>query len=386
MKFSEILLDLDTGDASMHDVAVKQACGKVNVASAIFEYAAKLADCPENSAFIQEAADAAEEAGLPTSPSEGAGLATEAVAQELIGFYDVVIENAKKVKAAADRDMKAIIGLGKKYGISAAAATSGNFMTAFAKPLATALLRDNAADRKGVGNFIRFNKGVFPNALQCEKIAMNYGNAMAHLSAVFGLDISDVIEDPTVAECLAINKTAKGFWQAYVRALGLSIGLKTDVTAVDGVEGFNKGGSPDAKALLKHLSKGADMARLEISEKLTATKVDFDDISTMIVLVYVVRQVSDGVVKAASAQKKAGAQQFIQNLCAAEETKYNEARKGGQKKISKTFTAINSNTKIWADNVSKTADLVVKYFSDAVAALGKVATGATEGITDSAAE
>ena len=59
MLFSDILLDLDTGDASMHDVHVKEAQGKINVASAIFEYAATLAECPENSAFVQEAAEAA---------------------------------------------------------------------------------------------------------------------------------------------------------------------------------------------------------------------------------------------------------------------------------------------------------------------------------------
>jgi hypothetical protein len=114
----------------MHDVHVKEALGKVNVSSAIFEYASKLADCSENSSFIQEAADAAEEAGLPTSPSEGSGLATAAVSNELLGFYDVVVENAKKVKSAADRDMKAIIGLGK-IGRCAFGIFAGTLVCAF---------------------------------------------------------------------------------------------------------------------------------------------------------------------------------------------------------------------------------------------------------------
>ena len=52
MLFSDILLYLDTGDASMHDVHTKEAQGKVNVASAIFEYAAALAESSENLSCI----------------------------------------------------------------------------------------------------------------------------------------------------------------------------------------------------------------------------------------------------------------------------------------------------------------------------------------------
>ena len=368
IKFSDVLLDLDTGDASMHDVHVKEAVGKVNVSSAIFEYASKLADCPENSAFIQEAADAAEEAGLPTSPAEGKGLATAAVSQELIGFYDVVVENAKKVKSAADRDMKAIVGLGKKYGISTSAASSGNFMISFAKPLAEALVRDFAVNRKSK-NYIRFAKDIFPKASESEKLIFAYGNAMARLAAVFGLSIGDCIEDPTVQEVLSIHD---GSLKAFV------VGIRGDKTAANEPRtGFDKGGVPDVSALYKALMKGSSIPA--VNKVSTTGSVDAEDIAELITYTYVAYQVSKGIVAGASAQKKAGAAAFINQLCSAEETRHDQSGKGGQKKISKKFDKINENIKGWASAVSGSSDLVVKTFSDAVAALGKIATGA-EGI------
>ena len=371
MLFSELLLDLDTGDASMHDVHVKEAQGKINVSSAIFEYAAKLAEQSENSAFIQEAAAAAEESGLPTSPAEGAGLATESVAQELIGFYDVVVENAKKVKSAAERDMKAIIGLGKKYGISTSAASSGNFMISFAKPLAQALVRDYAVNRKSK-NYIRFSKDIFPKASESEKLIFAYGNSMARLAAVFGLSIGECIEDPTVQEVLSIKDGAmKAFF----------VGLVGDKTAAnDPRTGFDKGGVPDVGALYKALLKGSSVPRVE---KISTTgKVDAEDIAELITYTYVAHQVSKCVVAAASAKKKAGAAAFIKQLCSAEEARHGQSKDSAKKKISSKFTKINENIKDWSDSVSNSSVLVVKTFSDAVAALGKIATGATEGITE----
>lgn len=368
IKFSELLLDLDTGDASMHDVHVKEALGKVNVSSAIFEYASKLAECPENSAFVQEAAAAAEESGLPSSPAEGSGLATAAVSQELLAFYDVVVENAKKVKSAADRDMKAIIGLGKKYGISTSATTNGNFMISFAKPLAEALVRDFAVNRKSK-NYIRFSQNIFPKASESEKLIFAYGNSMARLAAVFGLSIGDCIDDPTVQEVLSIKDGAlKAFFTGVV-------GDKT--AANDPKSGFDKGGIPDVGSLYKALLKGSSVPK--VSKIGTTGSVDAEDIAELITYTYVAYQVSKGVVASASAKKKAGAAAFINQLCSAEETRHEQSGKSGQKKISKKFDKINGNIKEWGAGVSASSDLVVKTISDAVAALGKIATGA-EGV------
>ena len=376
MKFSEIMLDLDTGDASMHDVRVKEAQGKIDVSSAIFEYASKLAEMPENSQFVQEAAEAAEEAGLPSSPEEGKGLATAAIAQELLGFYDVVVENANKVKTAAERNMKAIIGLGKKYGIAASAAQEGNFMIAFAKPLAQALVRDHATNRK-TKNSIHFEKGVFPKASDSEKLIFAYGNCMARLAAVFGLSIANCIEDPTVREVLSWDQNfGKALKATFVSVTG---GDKT--AANEPKAGFDKGGVPDVNVLYKMLMKGSSVPT--VGNVGTVTGADADDIAELITYTYVAFQVSKCLSAAAASSKKSGAEKFIKDLCAAEEMRHSQVNKGGRKKISGKFQKINENAKVWAGEVSKSADLVVKTFSDAVSALGKVATGATAGVTES---
>ena len=373
MKFSDIMLDLDTGDASIHDVNVKEALGKVNVSSAIFEYASKLAELPEGSSIIQEAATEAEEAGLPTDPAEAPALATEAVQQELNAFYDVLVENAKKVKQASDRDMKAIIGLGKKYGVTASAANSGNFMIAFARPLAKALVRDFAQNRK-TKNSIKFAKGIFPTASKSHDMMFAYGNAIASLAAVFGLNIAEVIEDPTVQEELSIDKNIlKAF------AVGL-IGDKR--AANEPTKGFEAGTS-DVDKLYKNLLKGSSYTKFQATKMSTTTNADEDDIASIITYIYVVWQVSKGIAKAATgAAAKKASMEFVAKLCGAEALRYGQSKEKGQKKISKKFEQINANIKGWADDVSRTADLVVKSFSDATAALGKVATGATTGIVD----
>ena len=345
MKFSQVLLDLETGDASMHDVHVKEAEGKINVSSAIFEYASRLAEMSENSSFIQEAAAAAADAGLPTSPSEGAGLATEAVAQELIGFYDVVIENAKKVKAAADRNMKAIIGLGKKYGIAASAAQSGNFESGFAKPLAQAIISDKS-NSKGKGS-IKLPQSIFPKASESEKLIHSYGTAMVRLAAVFGLSIGECVEDPTVKNAIS-------------------------------VAGLEKAQISDVNDLYKALLKGSSVPKA--SKVSTTGKIDADDIAELITYTYVAFQVSKCVVAAASSKKKSGATAFIKQLCADEEGRHSQTGKIGQKKISRKFDKINENVKVWASDVSTTADGIVKSFSDAVSVLGSLATGSMEDV------
>jgi len=356
MKFTDIMIDLDTGDASMRDAYVAAAKGRIDVASAIFEYAETLSANANNPAFIQEAADAAEDAGLPSDPEEASGLSTAAVRQELEGFYDVFVENAKKVKVAAERDMKAIVGLGKKYGISPAAAQNGKFMITFAKPLAQALVRDCASGKR---QSIKFAKGVFPTANKAHDLMFAYGNSMARLAAVFGIDISEVVEDPTVQDELAL-----GFFKKTPRA------------------GF-EGGTADVDALYKNLLKGSNYAKFDTSGKLaTATNVDADDIAEVVTYIYVVFQVSKAVASNASKSAKKSAMEFVDKLCGAEAMRHDESGKGAKTKISKKFQRINDNIKEWANNVSTSADLVVKSFSDAASALGKVATGECEGVTE----
>lgn len=381
MKFSEIMIDLLTGDASPEDVRVKEAMGKLNVSSAIFEYANGLAE-QEGSSFIQEAAEAAEEAGLPTNPAEAPGLATEAIQQELVAFYDVLVENAKKVYRAADRDMKAIVGMGKKYGISASAASSGSFMSSFARPLAKALVREFAKNRKGFGgNNIRFKRGVFPTSEYCHNLMFGYGNAMASLAAVFGLNISECIADPTVQEELSIDQN---FLKA-LKAAGTGI-IGGDPNAANAPKtGFSKSAS-DVKSLYKNLLKGSGYTP-KLGKLNTTPYVGVEDLTDMIVYIYVVWQVSKGVQKAASgAAAKKAAVEFVAQLCGAEAARFAASDDKGKGKISKKFQQINDSIKGWAEDVSKSADMVVKSFSDAVCALGQCVTGDSDDITDNGEE
>ena len=71
MKFSDLMLDFETGDASFEDMYVQEAVGKINVASAIFDNEYRIAETPEgmNASYIQEAAEAVQEAA-EAAPAE----------------------------------------------------------------------------------------------------------------------------------------------------------------------------------------------------------------------------------------------------------------------------------------------------------------------------
>ena len=370
MRFDDIMRDLDTGDASMHDVRVKEAEGKIAIASAYFEYASKLASESLGSRFVQEAA--ASNSDLPDDPAEGSSLASASVARELMAFYDVVVNNAKKVKSAAKRDLAAIIALGKNYGISTSAATEGNFMIAFAKPLAQALVRAYAGDRKKSAS-IKFAKGIFPAASDGEKLMFAYGNAMARLAAIYGLSIGDCIEDPTVREALSFDQN----FLKYLKGAATSARGGDKYAANDEKAGFDQGGIENIDGLYKALMRGASIPKADKFK--TVTKTDVDDIAELITYTYVVHQVSEGIVKAATSAKKAGAEKFVNQLIAAEEAR-------GGKKVSAKMTRINENMKGWAEAVSATTDQIVKAFSDAVMALGKIAKGEGEGIVEYATD
>lgn len=379
LKFSDIMLDLDTGDASMHDVYAKEALNKVKVASAIFEYAATLSEM-SSSRVVQEAveeSDSEAAADLPTDPAEGPALATEAVQQQLGAFYDVLVENAKKVNAAAKRDMAAFIGLGKKYGVSAAAAKSGSFRTSFAAPIAQALTREFAKSRK-VGNSIKFKKGVFPSASECEKLIFGYGNAMASLGAVFGLDISECIEDPTVRDVLGLNKNFVEMIKGTARLVA-----RGDRTATGNpVAGFSET-SGDLGKMYKNLMRGTNYNKFEMGKLATTKSASTNDITWLITYIYVALQVSKGIVDAAKgAGKKKEAMEFVAQVCAADALRHSQSDEKGQKKISENLTKLNDSMTNWAADVEKVSDLVVKGFSDATSALGKVATGEAEGLVD----
>ena len=84
VKVSDIMLDLATGDASVHDAYIQEAMGQVKVSAAIYDAAKLIAslDDSERSQIVQEAADA----GLPSDREGAMDLVYESVERELIGL------------------------------------------------------------------------------------------------------------------------------------------------------------------------------------------------------------------------------------------------------------------------------------------------------------
>ena len=332
MLFTDIMKDINSGDVTVHDIYAEEATQQVNVASSIFEYAMTLALAEETSDVVQEAA--AEE-GLPAKASASSELASDAVIKELVGFYGVVVSNAKKVQTATDRDMKAIIGLGKKYNISAADAGS-DFTGSFAKPLAQALVREYGDGK--IGKSISFVSGVFPSAKKSHDLMLAYGNAIARLATVYGISVASAANDPTVKKQLSLGGVA---------------------------------GDPatDIGGLYKKLTLGTMFRKTEFSGDIDTVKAaSASDIADVITYIYVANRISKAVAAGAGNAKKV--EGYITGLC-----------KGAGSDMRK-LSAINDKAKDWCDSINTAATTIVKIFSDAIAALGNIAQGKTKGITE----
>lgn len=374
-RLSDVMLDIDTGDGSDYAVQAKFAEGRVNTSVALFEYAALLAELPESSSIIQEAADAAEDEGYPTSPAAAPAMATDSVKKELAAFYDVIVSNAKKVKLAAERDMKAVVGLGKKYGISPAAAQEGNFMISFARPLATAICRDYTDNGNRKNKKINVPGGRFLAGVQALKLASCYGNGMAALAAVYGLRMDNVFEDPTVAEYLSVDGSVKKSLKAFAaNAVG-----NDPTRANDPKTGYSANTTTGAQSLFMNLFHGAQRTKFDKildKENHYTTTISEDDITRMVVGLYAIMEISRALVSAANgASAKKAAVAFVNDICDKEASRHATSSKSDQSKIAQFFKDINNSINAWTSDVSSVADNVVKGFSDSVSTIAKIATG-----------
>ncbi len=331
MLFTDIMNDINSGDVNIHDVYAEEATQQINVACSVFEYAMSLAEAEEATDRVVQ--EAAEDMGLPTRAiQEAADLACDSVVKELTGLYGVVVSNAKKVKAATDRDLKAIIALGKKNNLSAADAGS-DFAKSYARPLAQALTREY-----GKGKSLSFVSGVFPSARKTHDMTLAFGNAIARLATVFGISVSSAASDPTVKKQLSLGGTG-----------GESAG--------------------DISALYKQVTKGTMFAKMSYSgDQASSTSASVSDIADVITYLYVVNQIASAVAENAGSAKKA--ENYVASLC-----------KGNGSDMRK-LSAINDKAKDWAESINAAASAIVKVFSDAAAALGNIALGKTKGVTE----
>lgn len=327
MKVSDIMIDMATGDASMRDAYIQEAAGKVVVATAVFEAAYKISELPAGDfMIIQEAA----EEGLPTDQGSACDLACDSVKQAMNGFYDMLVETAKKIKESATKDMKLVIAMAKKFGISN---NVSNFATAFANPLGKSV--ENAAGGRIELNDKRFLKGKFAT-----KLATNYVKGVTSLLLAYGINVTDVFSDPVIAK--EIEKKVAG-------AKGLPETFK-------GVAGY--------------LSDGGKLIKIEkITDKdgHYTDSVKGSDIADLAISLYIVIATSDAVIKTAGNKSaKATAMAGINALCEKEDC--------GDKKVSKSIVSIGDDITKWKDNVEDITTAITKTYTDSIYTLYETIT------------
>lgn len=323
MKVSDILLDLATGDASMTDAYIQEACGKIEVSKAVFDAAYKISELPKGDFLvIQEAADA----GLPTDQAGASKLACESIQQGMVGFYELLVETAKKIKEASMKDMKLVIALGKKFGI---ANDPANFSTAFSTPLGKAVTAEYHGGKIKIDDK-RFLKGRFAN-----KISRSYVKGVTQLLLAYGINITEVFGDPVIAAEVAKKASVKG----------------EAPTTLKDVNGY--------------LSDGGKLIKVEkIADKDShyTDSITASDITDLINSLYVVIATSDAVIKLAgnkTAKKEAAS--TIADLCAKET--------GSEKKVAKTVVSIGDEITKWKDNVEAITSAITKTLTDSIYSL-----------------
>ncbi len=356
MKFSELMLDMATGDASEYDAYIAEAVGKINVSHAYFEAAYKISELPEGEDFmiVQEAA----EADLPTDQEGSADLANESVVQELKAFYDLIVATAKKVKQATDKDFKALVGLGKGLGVSIdeggisefASKLASNIVDARGKGVKSSVMRGRAGS-------IELGSRKFLAPMFMKKSAKNYALGMAkHLSA-YGISIKSAFNDPLVSK---------------YAGSGVEASENPTLQTIDSNICSGNGHINVIKIT------GGNSYRTNISAK---------DIVELVESVYVARAISTAVVEAAGNKgTKKNAYALVANAVANASDVTN--KKGKVKRsVSMTAASINENIneckETWVDFVKTT---LVTGYSDSVYALVEIANGGRAPLPKKAAE
>lgn len=312
-KYSELMLDVACGDASDIDAYIEEAKGKINVSNAIFALECSIINDECDSMCIQEAA----EAGLPTDKEGATGVSCEAVKQQLIAFYDLINNTAKKVQTACDKDMKLLIAFGKKNGI----ALGGNFEE-FVNNLASKISGAKFSDKK-------FIKGKY-----AVKLAESYCKGMINLMAAYGLSVETT--DNIISGI--VGKANKASEVSTVRCIESKI---TD------------GGK--ALATDKITSRGSHYTDSPKSK----------DFVQMAIALYTILNISKDVASTTSKSKKAA----IANM---HKCMDNDTLKA--KRVTRSCEGINDDIKKWTSNLSSVVDSITTAFGDSVYAINEVGT------------
>lgn len=309
----DLIADMETGDACEQDAYIEYAYRRITTSNIIYEQAAKNYELPDSGSFMcyTESADM----GIPTRSAAAAGTACEAVNQELGAYLDALIETAKKVKASSEKNLKALIAIGKKVGVQ----ISENFEGNFAAPLGKAVVNSGR---------LSLNAKKFMRSRQSCKVAKGFAKGMAYSLSAYGVSIT--------GEMTAIAK---------------DFGSVSDV----------RGSVETLKAVESRIADGGRAMGWVDAEKGVVDSVRAGDITDLAMAVYTTLNVADAVLKATGGSTKKNALAMIKSFCSDDG--------GNGKKITRTMDAINGDIKKYTENLKEVGTAATTGLTDSVYAL-----------------
>ena len=316
MTITELMLDMASGDASEDDVHVQECLGHINISAREFAAAYSISEYPGDLPSI--IVESASKANLPTNKGEAKEVANTAVIQGLSAFYNLMIATAKKVRAATERELRAYIALGKKYGINF---DKHNFLTGFLNPLCSAVEKDGLLGKLNDRSFI---KGKY-----AARMVENYGKGMANLMSGYGLSIDNVFGDSVVGLIVRNNFSGK-------KTIKDLRDVESNMSTGGKQLNFDK--TLDKKTHYQDYVKIVDFKMLAIS-------------------VYALSKISESIiVTLGNASTKKTAMDNIKKL-------FNESS-DGNRRVVRSVESISDGTKEWSDNLNKLTTNMTGAFTD----------------------
>lgn len=199
IKISDIMLDLATGDASVHDAYIQEAMGQVKVSAAIYDAAAQISalDDSDRQQIVQEAATA----GLPSDKEGSLNLVYESVQNELIGTCRHLYTEMAKIDERATKattPYAALNAMAKKLGCSMTLDGSLEYAMEYAKVVIP-------GDKLKLADGVRHVKGssaqkLTANLIQGVCLILN-ALCVDTKSFIKKSDITAIIDAPVSTEC-----------------------------------------------------------------------------------------------------------------------------------------------------------------------------------------
>lgn len=329
IKVSDVMLDLATGDASMHDAYIQEAMGKIRVSAAIYDAASKIADLDDNErgdSVVQEAATAV---GLPYDREGAIQVIYEAVQHELSGMVQQIYDQNSKLNDMYSKPtspIKAVVALAKKNGVSG----KMDYSRDYAGAVADAVVKNKGVSLEGKH---------FLKAKSARKRTEAYIRGVATMLNAYNVSMDTLFDDPTVS------------------AVARQVKCKECKTL---------------KCIESSLSAGGTLIKTaELSEEDYTDKITKNDLATVITCIFALYKTANFVNKSLSGNKGKAAQKFATDIVegskckdkvcsAAEDLNDKTPDSDGNKK---------SNIENYSINLKDTATNLLKAFGDSIDSL-----------------